>query len=236
MGYKNSELVSRARIVAGCLVCLVGFCSQASAQSASPFQIRFRATSYTCAVVSGKMVSGRINRADGAFVPYSIDMKVIKAKIKLASASKKSALKKKLAALKSKSAAGNRVCKGTSPGQQPTPTPGSTPGATSAPTPKPTATPATGNFDAQGNVTAKGKLKFGIPSNLSANKNAGQIVYNAARSSNLGMKSCGACHTERANRTYSYMQAILPSPIMLINLSPGDLANLTAYVNRTQTP
>ena len=232
MIYKNSEIVSKVRIFAGCLACLVGFCSQVSAQRANTvsFQVRLRATTYTCGEVAGKMRSGRINRSSAQFVPYSVDIKALKAKIKKASAAKKPALKRKLAALIAKAAAGDRVCKNTSPGQTPAP------GAPAGPTKTPTPAPAAGNFDSRGNVTAAGKAKFGIPSNLSANRNAGQTVYNAARSSNLGMKSCGGCHTERANRSYSYMQAILPSSIMQINLSAGDLANLTAYINRSQTP
>jgi len=238
MRCKNSKVISRNCVITGYLACLLCFCSPVSAQGLdnSPFQVKLRATAYTCAAVAGKMRSGRINKATGLFVPYSADIKALKAKIKLAKAAKKPALKKKLAALLAKAAAGDRVCKNTSPGQQPTPTPGATPGATPGPTKTPTPAPVAGYFDARGNVTAAGKVKFGIPSNLSANINAGLAVYNAQKSTNQGLKSCGACHQERSNRTYGYMQAILPSPIMLITLSAGELANLTAYINRTQAP
>jgi hypothetical protein len=228
---KNKGMVSKVIIFVGSLTCALGLSSQAFAQSSvsNIFQVRLRATSYSCAMVAGKLKSGRIEKGTGRFIPYSEDIKALKAKIKLAKPAKKPALKKKLALLVAKAASGDRVCKTSSgKGPTPTPTPGTTPKPTAGPTPKPTATPATGNFDSKGNVTAAGKAKFGIPSNLSANVGAGQTVNSA---------HCMGCHTERANRTYGYMRPLLGSNIMpTVKISDGDLANLTAYINRAQTP
>jgi hypothetical protein len=90
------------------------------------------------------------------------------------------------------------------------------------PTPTPTVRP--GNFDNAGNVTAQGKSAFGIPSNLSANRNTGQSKWFA---------SCRQCHSvEKTNRNFGTIKSALPISPMFINLPDSDVANLTAFLNR----
>jgi hypothetical protein len=109
----------------------------------------------------------------------------------------------------------------TPPKSTPIPTPTH---AGTNPTPTPTPTVRPGNFDGAGNVTAQGKAAFGIPSNLSANKNAGQTKWFA---------TCRQCHSvEKTNRNFGTIKSVLPISPMFINLPDSDVANLTAYLNR----
>jgi hypothetical protein len=97
-----------------------------------------------------------------------------------------------------------------------------TPDSGSHPTPTPA--PSAGNFDSAGNVTAAGKSLFGIPSNLSANKNTGKSLYDA---------TCHGCHTsEKTNRTFSFIKTATSGSPMFLRLSDSEVANLTAYLNR----
>jgi len=122
---------------------------------------------------------------------------------------------------------GKVACKSVPPA--PTPTPGASPTATPAPvaTATPTPAPQTGNFDAQGNVTAAGRVAFGIPSGVTANVSRGKTV---------AQSFCTGCHSEKTNRTYSYLDQSIRSSPMLYDDSqlsrPQQLADLTAYLNR----
>lgn len=92
------------------------------------------------------------------------------------------------------------------------------------PTPRPApTTPASGgNFDAQGNTT-----KFGIPAGLVGNINAGSPIWS---------NTCSGCHgSEKTNRSFGQLKASLNIGAMsFIRLSDAQLANLTAYLNRSQ--
>jgi hypothetical protein len=145
----------------------------------------------------------------------------------------------RLPLLKQLASKGKIACSALPPATPPTPgaapTSGATPPATAtqtpAPartaTPAPTATPASGNFDSLGNVTAQGRVLFAIPSGSSANVSRGKTVFQSF---------CAGCHSERTNRTYTYLdQSIRRSPMLYDDLQlsrPQQLADLTAYLNR----
>ncbi len=157
------------------------------------------------------------------FTPYSIVLRDLK---------KKDPKSKKLPLFRAISSAGRAAC---TIGIAPTPTPGAVapgpiPTATAQPTtppaPLPTNTPPSGNFDARGNVTEKGKAVFGIPSNLSANVSAGKIV---------GQSLCTGCHGERVGLSYQTIDSAIRRSPMLYDesaISRQQLADLVAYLNR----
>jgi len=98
-------------------------------------------------------------------------------------------------------------------------------GGSAPATPTPTPVGSSGNFDSNGNVTAKGKTTFGIPSSLSGNISAGKT---------LTANYCG-CHGERTGRSFSYLRAAIAQPPMYFNssqITDATLANITAYLNR----
>jgi hypothetical protein len=88
--------------------------------------------------------------------------------------------------------------------------------------------PADGDyFDSSGNLTADGKLAFGVPSELSGNVTSGRVLHDN--------NSCKSCHTEKTNSSYSLVLESLEEPSMTYladSLSTADLANLVAYLNR----
>lgn len=92
-------------------------------------------------------------------------------------------------------------------------------------TPAPTPTPEQGNFDGAGNLTAKGKIAFGVPDNLSGNITAGGAIS----------RSYCTCHEERLGREfYSVRSAITQPPMSFTTgeISDQTLADLIAYLNR----
>jgi hypothetical protein len=80
-----------------------------------------------------------------------------------------------------------------------------------------------GNFDADGNVTATGKTLFGIPSALSANSNQGKTLHQA---------NCVGCHGEKTNRSFATIKSRIAAPPMSFTFADADVANLVAYLNR----
>ena len=114
-----------------------------------------------------------------------------------------------------------------------TPATPATPAATATPTPTPTviatSTPGSSNFDALGNVTEKGKVTFGIPSQLSGNVTTGK---------NVTRSFCSGCHSEKVNRTYPELDAAIRKSPMLYdesNMTRQELADIVAYLNRFRT-
>jgi hypothetical protein len=104
----------------------------------------------------------------------------------------------------------------------PSPQPSAPPSATATPV----ATSAPNNFDAQGNLTAIGKAKFGVPSNLSGNIASGRSLHTSF---------CSGCHGEKINKNFSYLRsAISASPMFLTSadVDDGELAHLVAFLNR----
>jgi hypothetical protein len=100
---------------------------------------------------------------------------------------------------------------------------------TSTPTAVATATPGSSNFDALGNVTEKGKVTFGIPSQLSGNVTTGK---------NVSRSFCSGCHSEKVNRTYPELDAAIRKSPMLYdesNMTRQELADIVAYLNRFRT-
>ena len=108
------------------------------------------------------------------------------------------------------------------PGATPTPTP------PTGPTPTPSPIPV---FDANGNVTAEGKVFLGIPVNLDANIDAGEIAHN--------FHGCASHHAERTTWHYPQLESrIEQDPMFLLvpeNVSYQELADITAYLNRFLT-
>lgn len=94
------------------------------------------------------------------------------------------------------------------------------------PTPTPTVAPLT-NFDSNGNVTAKGKALFQIPTQYTANVGTGSDIWVA---------TCRGCHaSEKTNRTFPTITTRIAASPMFLTLSGGQVANLTAYLNRFRT-
>lgn len=98
------------------------------------------------------------------------------------------------------------------------------------PTPTPTASPTPSipiyNFDSMGNVTAQGKITFGIPQHLSGNISIGRNIY---------LTNCVGCHIERNGRTFpQYRDIIARSPMLFdeFQIPDQELADLVAYMNR----
>lgn len=182
--------------------------------------------SITCGgPLKGKYISGKTREVSNAifFIPASDQAKSIQKQIKTAAGSKKDKLKKKLTKLNTKIRNENRNCDdemknppSTNPGNQPTPTPIRTS------TPRPA-----GNFDSNGNVTAQGKVLFGIPSYLSANSETGRSLYNA---------NCKGCHDEKIGFNFSYYKArIQLSPMFILNKTDQEMAHITAFLRRFET-
>jgi hypothetical protein len=106
--------------------------------------------------------------------------------------------------------AGNSACAHLQRGPTPTPTP--IPGSSS-------------NFDGSGNLTAKGKLAFGVPSSVSGNITAGRSLT----------QSYCTCHEERIGHSFPVLRAAIAQPPMSFDntqMTDAMLANITAYLNR----
>jgi len=108
----------------------------------------------------------------------------------------------------------------------PVPTPAPTAGPSLTPTAAPTPS-QDGYFDVEGNVTEQGRILFEIPQGLPANILTGRDIWNA---------TC-TCHTEagRRNRSFSDYRQATALPPMFFNstsLVDGDLAQITAFLNR----
>jgi len=177
--------------------------------------------------IEGKYLCGRTKAISSAtlFISRSEDLKVLKVKLKSTKqASVKIKLKKKISALNIRIKSENALC-AAGPDAPPT-SPGTSPTAT--PTPRTTATPTpTGNFDSAGNVTASGKTNFGIPSNFNANTEAGRQVWTA---------DCRGCHSsEKIGRSYSfYKSAVRASPMFITDQTDQNIADITAYLRRSE--
>jgi hypothetical protein len=97
----------------------------------------------------------------------------------------------------------------------------------------PTPTPGSGGGGGEGGayfsgdcLTAVGKAALGVPSGVNACKSAGQSLHAA--------HACTSCHGEKSNRTYSQLMASYSLPTMsALPHSPGDVAALVAYLNRS---
>ncbi len=168
-------------------------------------------SSYTCAQLAGSWQSGAIDRKNPSyFLSYKTQLAAVKKSLKKASGSKRTKLNAKLLVLKAKSKRAQAACNSfNGGGTQATPTPTSS-----------------GNFDANGNVTALGKSIFGIPANLSASISAGKNLHNVL---------CSGCHGDELGRSFSsYRSEISKSPMSftISDVPDTDLANLTAYLNR----
>ncbi|MCO6429712.1 MAG: hypothetical protein J5J00_02545 [Deltaproteobacteria bacterium] len=209
------------------IISIGGVAVNAGGSSAYDTDDMFESDDYTCALIDGKWLAGELKRSK--FTPYKTKVSDLAAKIKKASPSKKAKLttqKKKFQLLNKN---GNKVCKKGPPSGNPTPTP--TPGGGgSTPAPKPSPTPVAGCFDSQGNTKCFGIGSAGQTGNVSRGKNIWE------RGNGLST-SCIGCHSESAkrNRTYSQVMSSFSRPEMFgigNDLSSGDVADITAYLNR----
>lgn len=150
----------------------------------------------------GKLGGDSKNKPTGVlFTPFSAT--VAKLKARRISGSKLSGV----IAL-NKAAKSACVNLGPGPGATPTPAPGST-----------------SNFDSSGNLTAQGKIAFGVPSAVNGNITTGR---------SLTLSYC-SCHQERIGRSFgSLRSAIEQSPMFFDDSQITDamLASITAYLNR----
>lgn len=196
------------------------FSSIANAQLLDSSQLK-----ETSVVIKGKThrvfcyekTPGSVKPRDSKFLFSSFASQIKKLK-----SSRKKKDKSKVSSLQSLLNSSKKEC-GKIPGSTPTPIPN----ATQIPvTPTPTQVPVVNNFDAQGNVTEKGKAAFQIPSNLSANISLGKIIYN---------RYCTGCHLEKTGISFPYARAIIKTSPMLYDESQipnSELAQLIAYLNR----
>ncbi|MBN8550879.1 MAG: hypothetical protein J0M12_16310 [Deltaproteobacteria bacterium] len=180
------------------------------------FVISSSAGKFTCGLSGSAWVSGKLSRSN--FLPFATQIKALKLSAKSAGPAKKAKLLAKIKTLKTTMKKGNAACKNGPPSG------GGGGGGT-----QPTATPtpaAPGNFDMAGNVTAKGKALFGIPSSLNGNISAGRSTWQA---------QCMGCHSDKLNRTMSQYRGLISQAPMFFDsneIPDSTLANLTAYLNR----
>ena len=192
------------------------------------FTIQNENGKFTCGLINGKWLSGKLKPDGVSFIANKTLVKNNKVAMAKASGSKlaKLALKHKKLQLTEKK---GRICKDGPPDSggvipQPTVPPGNSKPPV-GPTPTPTSPPsATGNFLPNGDVTAKGKQLFQIPSSLNANINAGKSIALS--------NSCAGCHAEKNNRNFTTLSLAVPGSPMFIQLSQQEFADLTAYLNR----
>lgn len=175
--------------------------------SSISFDVDTSVGSVTCAFVSDEFIPGRVLSDNVTFLSCQAELKTLKTKNKK---NPKPSLKAKIKKLKTKKIEGDILCVDDSP-------------------PPPT-NPSVGNFDLLGNVTAQGKINFGIPSSLSANIDQGKTIYNSM---------CDGCHGPKLNFTFpEYRTKIKEEPMYFDEEEVPDtfLANLTAYLNRFNLP
>lgn len=188
------------------------------------FEVAAAQGSVMCGTVGSKNVPGSMVK--GKFVPFSKQISTLSKQARAATGTKKKKMAAKITKLKALLAKNKNTC---SDGTKP---PSSVPGT---PTPKATATPPSGGgssyFDAQGNLTAMGKTKFGVPSNLSGNISSGGSRWAA---------TCTSCHAgsggEKLNRNFATISLAAKFYAPNAGLTQGDIANITAYLNRFQKP
>ncbi len=175
---------------------------------------------FVCVRPLASWVPGRIVKRSTNLIQTLADyIKELTAKIKAtSSASQIAKLLKKRTNAKNEKKAGSEICKALP--------------ADSDSSPLPTATPLPPSekvFDSNGNLTATGKEKYGIPSNIStANLTAGSSVHKA---------QCSGCHNEKGTgRSFTALRKdIESSPMFITGISDQNLADLVAYLNRFDT-
>lgn len=181
-------------------------------EDSSMFETVSGSTAITCGYVSGRWVSGRFYSQTSLFLPHSAQIRNLKRKLNSASGASRSKIQTNLTRISALASKGRKVC-------------AAGPGG-SSPTPAPTPPASFGNFDSAGNVTAAGKVIFGIPANLSANITTGKNTNNLY---------CVGCHTEKTGLLFAnYREKIAEAPMLYDEIQVPDvaLANITAYLNR----
>ncbi len=194
------------------------------------FYSKLSSKQITCAgPIDNKYMSGRTVSVGSSkiFTPLNNDLKSLKSKLKSTTTIvAKNKIKKKMKKLKARVKSEDNVCSNGPDAEAPPTNPVTEPTAT--PRPTATSTPSTpksnSNFDTNGNVTDQGKIAFGIPSNLSANREAGKSLHNS---------SCNGCHVEKTGKNFSYYKSVIRlSPMFIMDKSDQDVANITAYLRR----
>lgn len=191
--------------------CLILFCPIV-AHAAPPGAIALPDNSIVQKSSAGKLyVCGNVppwavgRMTSGYFQPTTAEIASLKKKLKATSDSnKKNAIKAKIKSRKAYLNAGSPICSSNDSSE--------------------------GNFDEMGNVTAAGKIAFGIPSNINANVNSGIAAWNG---------TCKGCHggfpSSLPIKTYTYIsQRITQSPMFFsvpAEVSFENIASIVAFAN-----
>lgn len=169
------------------------------------FQIVDSNKIHYCALVNGSYVPGKLVR-DNLFLSFKLERRNLLNRAKTNSAAAKTLTARAVRVQKLLKKLGP-ICKAA--GSQREPDPG-----------------ITGNFTSSGQVTAAGKLAFGIPDYLSADITTGRSAYN---------NYCAGCHEERVNRSFSDLRENTKRSPMFYDentLTDATLAQITAFLNR----
>ena len=207
----------------------------------------------TCGYVEDVWIPGSV-RNQTLFTSLNDQIKALRVKGRKLSGSKLAANNAKVKKLRARSKIETALCleQAVSPTPQPTvgpgmPTPTATPAPTvgpgtptptATPTPTPTATPSGCTSYFSGNdVTACGKVAFGISSALSANVGTGLTQYQS---------ECAGCHNgvfrpadQGANLTFAQLRVAIAGPGMSITTSQvtdAELAHIVAYLKGFKSP
>lgn len=188
--------------------------SNLNAQKFDAFVVEYGGASYSCSSSGSSYEVGKV-LSSGRVSSIAKQIRAVRSALERAQGAKKTSLLKKLKSLTRLKREVIGICnEGDSSGSG-TPTPTTTPTGTSG-----------GNFDVQGNVTAKGIATFLIPAGLSANIDRGKLVYEL---------NCTGCHVAKTGYPFTALRtkiAVAPMDFDSSEITDASLADLTAYLNR----
>lgn len=183
------------------------------AQAPDQFVVEHQGVSYSCSATGSSYEVGKVTNG-GRVSSLAKQIRKLRLALEAASGAQRTSLLNKLKSLMRLKREVVDVCKAVSSPVSGTPTATPSPGSGS------------GNFDAQGNVTAKGMALFMIPAGLSANIDRGKSVYDL---------NCTGCHDPKTGRPFTTLRAKIALPPMDYDsseITDAALADLTAYLNR----
>lgn len=186
----------------------------------STFSATIGSTPFTCAQIGSYWLAGEMNSSvANLFTPYSIIAKQRRAEYRSLKPSKRKQAIEKLTKFIKRAA---KLCKLGPPS-------GSSSSSVSSgqmSSQSSSLAAQAGNFDSAGNVTERGRVKFGIPAGLPANITIGRQYV---------QQSCIGCHAEKVGLSFSTYRAAIANPPMGFTTAmlPDEmLAHMTAYLRR----